>query len=114
MRRLEYTRRIRSVPGRARNTAEAAMYLAHVTRERHRLQQERTSLEKRIRRIEKRLTMIADTEGKLVPALQCGAPPADASQALPAARAPRQPESVWRPAAMVGTDPSVMEIMLQY
>jgi hypothetical protein len=80
------------------------MYLAHVSRERHRLQQERTSLEKRIRRIERRLTMIADTEGKLVPALQCGTPAADVSHPLPAGR----------PARAVAPEPGVMGIMLQY
>jgi hypothetical protein len=102
MRRLEYTRRIRSGPARARNSAEAAMYLAHVTRERHRLQQERTSLEKRIRRIEKRLTMIADTEGKLVPALQPGA--LEAPHPLPMARVART----------VAVRPDPMEMTLQY
>ena len=70
MRRLEFTRMIRTVPGRARNSAETAMYLAHVVRERHRLEQERQSLEKRIRRIEARLTSIAGAETKLAPALQ--------------------------------------------
>ena len=104
MRRLEYTRRIRSVPCRARNSAEAAMYLAHVTRERYRLQQERTSLEKRIRRIERRLTLIADAEGKLVPALQPGTAAMEPSQSLPMARAAR-------PAAAM---PGVMEMTLQY
>jgi hypothetical protein len=72
MRRLEYTRTIRAIPGRARTTAEAAMYLAHVARERHRLEQERHSLEKRIRRIEARLTTIAGAETKLTPALLPG------------------------------------------
>ena len=104
MRRLEYTRRIRSVPSRARNTAEAAMYLAHVTRERHRLQQERTSLEKRIRRIEKQLTVIADAEGKLVPALQPATAAVEPSRPLPAARVARPPAA----------DPGVMEITLHY
>ncbi len=72
MRRLEYSRRIRCAPGRARNTAEAVMYLAHVTRERHRLEQERKSLATRIRKIEKRLTMITDTETKLAPSIVLG------------------------------------------
>ena len=73
MRRLEFSRMIRTLPGRARNSAEAAMYLAHVVRERHRLEQERQSLEKRIRRIEARLTSMAGMETKLAPALQPGA-----------------------------------------
>jgi hypothetical protein len=104
MRRLEYTRKIRSVPCRARNGAEAAMYLAHVTRERHRLQQERTSLEKRIRRIERQLTLIADAEGKLVPVLQSVTPAVGVPQPLPVARAAR-------PAAAAS---GVMEMTLQY
>jgi chromosome segregation ATPase len=72
MRRLEFTRIVRALPGRARNSAETAMYLAHVVRERHRLEQERQSLEKRIRRIEARLTSIVEAETKLTPALQAG------------------------------------------
>jgi cell division septum initiation protein DivIVA len=104
MRRLEYTRRIRSVPARARNSAEAAMYLAHVSRERHRLQQERTSLEKRIRRIERQLTVIADAEGKLVPAIQAITPAVDAVRPLPLARAARPPAA----------ESGAMEITLQY
>jgi hypothetical protein len=92
------------VPGRARNTAEAAMYLAHVARERHRLQQERTSLEKRIRRIERQLTLIAGTEGKLVPALQ----PATA------AVEPCQPPSMAHTVRAAAAHAGVMEITLQY
>ena len=83
MRRLEYTRTIRAVPGRARNTLEAAMFLAHVVRERHRLEQERRSLEKRIRRIDARLTSIAGAETKLTPGLRAGANERD--RALPPA-----------------------------
>ena len=91
MRRLEFTRMIRTLPGRARNSAETAMYLAHVVRERHRLEQERQSLEKRIRRIEARLTSIAGAETKLAPALQPGAPqgsPVPAVVRTPRARVP--------------------------
>ena len=104
MRRLEYTRRIRSVPSRARNSAEAAMYLAHVSRERHRLQQERTSLEKRIRRIERQLTLIADAEGKLVPAIKAVMPAGDATRPLPVARTARS----------AAAESGAMEITLQY
>jgi hypothetical protein len=90
MRRLEFSRMIRTLPGRARNSAEAAMYLAHVVRERHRLEHERRSLEKRIRRIEARLTSIAGAETKLTPALQpAGATPAPPVRAT--ARTPRAP-----------------------
>ena len=74
MKRLEYTRSIRSVPGHARNAAEAVMVLAHVARERHRLEQERRSLAKRLIRIDARLIAIAGTETRLVPAIQVPAP----------------------------------------
>ena len=70
MRRLEYLRRTRSAPGRARNATEAVLVLAHVTRERHRLQQERAGLEKRLRGIEVRLAELTVTETRLAPALQ--------------------------------------------
>ena len=70
MKRLQYERRFRTVPGHARNSAEAVMYLAHVARERHRLGQERSSLEKRMKRIEARLSAIAATETKLVPMIR--------------------------------------------
>ena len=90
MRRLEITRMIRTLPGRARNSAEAAMYLAHVVRERHRLEQERQSLEKRIRRIEARLTTMAGMETKLAPALPAVGAPAG-SPAGTVARPPRAP-----------------------
>ena len=73
MKRLESIRRFRSVrgvAGQARNAAEAVMVLAHVARERHRLEQERRSLGKRLTRIDARLTEIAGTEMRLVPTLQ--------------------------------------------
>ena len=73
MKRLEIVRRFRSVrgvAGQARNAAEAVMVLAHVARERHRLEQERRSLGKRITRIDARLTEIAGTEMRLVPTIQ--------------------------------------------
>jgi hypothetical protein len=73
MKRLEIVRRFRSVrgvAGQARNAAEAVMVLAHVARERHRLEQERRSLGKRLTRIDARLTEIAGTEMRLVPTIQ--------------------------------------------
>src|SRR4051812_6254504 len=73
MKRLESIRRFRSVrgvAGQARNAAEAVMVLAHVARERHRLEQERLSLGKRLNRIDARLTEIAGTESRLVPTIQ--------------------------------------------
>ena len=92
MKRLEYTRRIRTVPGNVRNAAEAIMFLAHVARERYRLEQERKSLTKRITRIEARLVQIAGTEHKLAPAMQ-SAPtpqtPSDLDMPVPATIAVR-------------------------
>jgi hypothetical protein len=73
MKRLEIVRRFRSVrgvAGQARNAAEAVMVLAHVARERHRLEQERRSIGKRLTRIDARLTEIAGTEMRLVPTIQ--------------------------------------------
>jgi hypothetical protein len=104
MRRLEYTRMVRTLPGRARNSAETAMYLVHVVRERHRLEQERQSLQQRIRRIDKRLITIAGTETKLAPALQPGG-------AVPAAPG-TQP--VARTARPTGSAFEVGEVTLQY
>src|SRR4051812_16315996 len=73
MKRLEIVRRfksVRGVAGQARNAAEAVMVLAHVARERHRLEQERHSLGKRLKGIDARLTEIAGTEMRLVPTIQ--------------------------------------------
>ena len=73
MKRLECIHRFRSVrgvAGQARNAAEAVMVLAHVARERHRVEQERHSLGKRLTRIDARLTEIAGTEMRLVPTIQ--------------------------------------------
>jgi hypothetical protein len=103
MRRLEYTRIIRTLPGRARNSAEAAMYLAHVVRERHRLEQERQSLAKRLQRIEARLSRIAGAEMKLAPAV----PPGDATPGPPVQKIARTSRASL-PAFEVG------EVTLQY
>ncbi len=99
--RLEYTRRIRSVPGRARNAAEAVMHLAHVTRERHRLEQERVSLERRIQTIRARLVAIAGAETRLVPLIQ--PLPARDRPVLPAGATP-----------VVPLPSGIMEVTLQY
>jgi hypothetical protein len=101
-RRLEFTRPARAVPNQARNAAEAVMYLAHVTRERRRLEQERVSLERRIRRITARLVAIASIETRLVPMIQ-PAPP------RPPAAAPRQAPSARQPSQTGGG-----EVTLQY
>jgi hypothetical protein len=111
MKRLEYARRIRSAPGRARNTAEAVMFLAAVARERHRLEQEKRSLERRITRIDARLGVLADTETKLVPAIQLAAAPAGpATAATPRPAAPPPLPPPVRAALPLG----VTEVTLQY
>ena len=70
MRRLEYTRKTPTARPRTRTAAEAVMALAQVARERHRLEQERRGLARRLQRIDLRLTEITGTETKLVPAIQ--------------------------------------------
>ena len=69
MRRLEYTRNMPTPRAHARNAADAVLVLAQVARERQRLEQERQSLAKRMRRIELRLTQIAGAETRLVPVI---------------------------------------------
>jgi hypothetical protein len=70
MKRLDYERRMRTVPTYGRRTADPAMLLAQVTRERKRLGEEQRALIKRMRRIEARLTAIAAAETRLVPMIQ--------------------------------------------
>jgi hypothetical protein len=99
--RLDFTRRNRTVPVNARSSADAIMHLAHVARERLRLEQERVSLERRVAAIKARLTAIAGTETRLVPLIQASRPPAHGV----AAAAP----AIGRPLP-AGT----MEVTLQY
>ena len=70
MKRLEYVRRNRSIPGHAKSATEAVMCLAQCARERHRLQQERRSLAKRLTRIDARLGSLVVTETRLAPMIQ--------------------------------------------
>jgi hypothetical protein len=103
-RRIEPSRHVRSAPGGARNTAEAVMVLAQVERERHRLEQERRSLDVRIAKIVKRLGAIADVETRLVPLIKFGeTAPADAPPAAPP-----------RPARHPIIPAHVTEVTLQY
>ena len=115
MKRLEYARRIRSAPGRARNSAEAVMFLAAVARERHRLEQERKSLERRMTRIDARLGVLADTETKLVPAIQVAGAPMPAANA--ATKVPPKAATVAAapaPSPRAPLPPGVAEVTLQY
>ena len=67
MKRLEYERRMRAVPTFGRKTADPAIVLAQVSRERRRLGEEQRS---RMKRIDARLTEIAAAESKLVPMIR--------------------------------------------
>ena len=102
-RRLDCSRRIRSAPGQARNSAEAVMFLAQVTRERHRLEQERRSLDMRLAKIQKRLGAIADAETRLVPLIHLGK--VEATQTAGAAAPPARHTVI---------APGVAEFTLQY
>ena len=102
MNRLEYTRRGRSGTTRVKSAAEAVMVLAHVARERIRLEQERRSLHRRLGRIEARLMAITGAETRLVPIIQVGKGTAATSR--PAAAG----------GARVPTPAGVMEVTLQY
>ena len=79
MRRLEYTRILRGRAMQARNAAEAVMHLAQFARERHRLQQERSTLAKRLQRIDTRLVEITSSETRLVPMAQFITPQLEAA-----------------------------------
>jgi hypothetical protein len=70
MRRIEFTRPARTSTGRARNAGEAAQQLAHVTRERIRIRQERTALGGRIQKIDARLEALTALEDKLLPMMR--------------------------------------------
>ena len=59
--------------------------LAQVARERHRLHQERRSLEKRLRRIDARLGAITATELKLVPIIRTEGSPSPPPPVVPRA-----------------------------
>ena len=74
MKRLEYERRVCAVPTFGRRTADPAMLLAQVARERRRLGEEQRALAKRMRRIEARLTEIAAAETRLVPMIRLDHP----------------------------------------
>ena len=68
MRRLENQHKVRCVP-RARNYAEPILFLAQIVREKRRLEQERSTLLRRIGRINLRLDEIGSTETKIVPTI---------------------------------------------
>ena len=75
MRRLEYQRKVRSAPFQARTAAEPILFLAQIVRERRRLEQELTSLLKRIGRINLRLDEIGSTETKIAPTIKVASEP---------------------------------------
>jgi len=69
MKRLEFVHHRRKSSLQSRGAADAVMLLAQITLERRRLQQERSSLEKRLLRIDGRLQDIAGTETRLLPTI---------------------------------------------
>lgn len=93
------------------------MFLAAVARERHRLEQERKSLERRMTRIDARLGVLADTETKLVPAIQVSGM---AAQNATGKATPTPPTRTTTVAAAAATPPrvplplGVAEVTLQY
>jgi hypothetical protein len=74
MKRLDYTRRIRTLPGHARNAAETILLQLQIVFERQRLEQERRSLERRLRTIDTRLTAIGGATPAPQPAAVAAAP----------------------------------------
>lgn len=91
MRHVEFTRPARTATGRARNAGEAAQQLAHLTRERLRLGQERKALVARIQKIDQRLQAIVALEDKLLPMLRKVADRVKGAQAAPPPRPPAPP-----------------------
>ena len=127
MRQLQFSRPARTVTGKARNAGEAAQQLAHITRERLRLGQERKALVGRIQKIDARLVALTALEdqllpmmrkeadrakGALMPPLQPHATPVSAasSRAPHASAAPPSPP-VRRPTAL---PLGMTEVTLQY
>ena len=88
MKRLEFSRKVRTSRCQARDSTEAVIALAQIARERKRLEQERYTLMKRIGRIDFRLGEIGATETRIVPIIamtvQPGAskPPSEAKISL--------------------------------
>jgi hypothetical protein len=88
MRRLEFTRPGRNAATLPRNAGEAVTQLAHLARERQRLQQERATLMRRIRRIDTRLRAIAATETRLMPLIHAEVQAKSAGEATTPTRKP--------------------------
>lgn len=117
MRRLECARPARTAIGQARNAGEAVQQLAHLSRERQRVAQERVSLIRRIRKLDARLVSMTALESKLLPMIRqeagrSTAAPSPQSPPPAAAVAPAPPAApVRRHAALpIG----LSEVTLQY
>jgi hypothetical protein len=106
MRHLEFSRPARTATGKARNAGEAAQQLAHVTRERLRLGQERKALLARIQKIDGRLGVLSALEDKLVPMVRKEADRAKGAQSplQPPSPAPPIPAAA-PPARQISTAP---------
>jgi|SRR5215813_8591559 len=90
MKRLEFVHQRRKSPLQSRGAADAVMMLAQITLERRRLEQEKTSLEKRLLRIDGRLDAIAGTETRLLPTIRVSPAPTPRSNVALAVAIPRE------------------------
>ena len=114
MRRLESTRPSRTLTGQARNAGEAAQQLAHVTRERLRIGQERQALGRRIQKIDARLVALARLEEKLLPMMSKEAARAKAALPAPAPPPAAPPPSAPPAKPQVAWPIGLNEVTLQY
>lgn len=123
MRRLESTRPARTSIGRARNAGEAAQQLAHITRERLRMGQERKALLGRVQKIDTRLESLAALEDKLLPMMRKEADRAKAALPPQGPPLPAPPIAPPLPVATLSAPPAgpqtvlpigMSEVTLQY
>jgi hypothetical protein len=73
LKRIEHIRKVRTAPFQGKTATAVVTVLAHMARERQRLEQERGNWEKRIQRIEFRLKQLSAAEARLIPMVQLGA-----------------------------------------
>lgn len=76
LKRIEHIRKVRAAPFHGNTATAVVTVLAHMAREKQRLEQERGNWEKRIQRIEFRLKQISAAEARLIPKVQLAVPDA--------------------------------------